>query len=412
MTYQHRQQCRLCDSDNLEVVLSLTPTPPANAFIKREFLDVQQACFPLDLYFCHGCAHLQLLDVVAPDVLFENYVYVSGTSPVFVEHFRQYADQITQFCSLKHDDLVVDIGSNDGTFLRFFLEQGNRVLGVDPAKEISEQANQSGINTINGFFGESMARQILDDYGQAKVVSANNVFAHIDDIKSVVRGVRQLLQDDGVFVFEVSYLLDLYQKKLFDMVYHEHLDYHSIIPLQLFFQTMQMEIISIEKVNTHGGSIRCYVSHANGPIPVDNSVSEFVSIEKENLLDKAETFFDFATKIKKNGIQLLDLIKSLKSEGKRIAAFGAPAKATTLMYHYGLNSEYIDYIVDDSPLKQGLYSPGLHLPVVSSDALKQDTPDYLLILAWNFAEPIINKNREYQSNGGKFIVPLPELEII
>ena len=243
------------------------------------------------------------------------------------------------------------------------------------------------------------------------MVGANNVFAHIDDLPAVVDGVRRLLQPDGVFAFEVSYLADVYTDTLFDTIYHEHLDYHSVKPLVRFFAANGMELIAAHRVPTHGGSLRGIAQVAGGPHPVDDSVQRRIAEEEELGIDRAETLRGFAEKIDRVRQELTTLFRDLKGEGKTIAGFGAPAKATTLMHHFGIGPEVIDFIVDDSPLKQGLYTPGLHIPVVGADAIDARKPDYLLILAWNFADPIMQKHAPYARAGGHFIVPLPEVAV-
>jgi SAM-dependent methyltransferase len=410
-TYRHRDMCRLCNSKDLTLVFQLTPTPPANAFVKKEFLAREQENFPLDVYFCENCFHVQLLDIVDPSELFENYVYVSGTSQVFVDHFDRYSKFIMDNY-LDANSFVVDIGSNDGTLLRFFKENGHRVLGVDPAKEITQTATKNGIETLPIFFDRSVAENIRAKYEGANVVTANNVFAHIDDLIGFIRNVRYLLKADGVFSFEVSYLADVIQKTLFDMTYHEHLSYHSVLPLILFFESNDMELIEIIRIDTHGGSIRGIAQVKNGPYSIGESVKSAIRIEKELHLDKAETYQTFAKNINEIRDKFQTLIRQLKRENKTIAGYGAPAKATTLIYHFGLDQSSIDFIVDDSPLKQGLYSPGKHIPVLPSQAIYEKKPDYLIILAWNFAESIMEKHEAYRMNGGHFIVPLPTLKVI
>lgn len=412
MSYYHREGCRLCESNKLGSVLSITPTPPANAFVTADELEIKQTCYPLELWFCRDCAHLQLLDVVEPEELFANYVYVSGTSPVFVRHFKDYASSVIAYAALEKKDLVVELGSNDGTLLGFFQDHGCNVLGVDPARSIAEEATASGIETINAFFDSRIAGDIVAAHGHANVVTANNVFAHIDDLDEVVHGVNRLLSQTGVFVFEVSYLLDLYENKYFDMIYHEHLDYHSVLPLQKYFDSHSMQIIRVERIETHGGSIRCYVQKKQGTRVIEKSVEEICELERKTGLNREDTFLSFGRDIEKLGKNLVEKIRSLKDAGKKVAGFGAPAKATTLMYHFGITAEDIEFIVDDSPLKQGMYSPGLHIPVVSSTEISKSQPDYLVILAWNFADSIIGKNREFIERGGKFIVPLPELRMV
>lgn len=408
---RHRDRCRLCDRSDLTKVLSLAATPPANAFVPASAVHDVQLCLPLDVWFCEGCKHVQLLDVVDPSELFRNYVYASGTSPVFVTHFEAYArDIVSRFC-LRSGDLVVDIGSNDGTLLSFFKASGQRVLGIDPAEEIARRASNAGVETICAFFTPRLAEQLRDRYGTSRVITANNVFAHIDDLSSTVTAVRTMLDEDGVFVFEVSYLLDVYEQLLFDTIYHEHLDYHSVLSLQPFFLRHGLKLIDAVRVGTHGGSLRGIASRIDNDHPVSNSVSVLVERERAAKLDQAETFRHFAARIDRLGSELGTLLRRLRSDGKTIAGFGAPAKATTLMHQFGIDGNLIDFVVDDSPLKQGLYTPGFHIPVVPSSAIYEKRPDYLLILAWNFAPSIMASHQQFSEDGGQFIVPLPHLEV-
>ena len=409
---RRRQTCRLCGGRSLEKVLSLAPTPPANAFVTEDQRGETQAVFPLDVFFCADCHHVQLLDVVDPAVLFENYVYVSGTSPVFVAHLCAQAEALIGRFDLGEGDLVVEIGSNDGTLLRAFQDHGIAVLGIDPARDIAERATTEGIETLPRFFSPALAAEIVRDRGPARAVVANNVFAHADDLQGFVDGVRELLTPDGVFVFEVSYLLDVYEKTLFDTIYHEHLAFHAVAPLKLFFAAQGLDLFDAERVAAHGGSLRGFVQRAGGPHALAPRVDEMIAEERAAGLDRAETFQSFAQRIDALGDELRALLKGLKAEGRSIAGFGAPAKATTLMYHFGLGPDVLDFIVDDAPLKQGLYTPGLHVPVVTAAALKERRPDYLLVLAWNFAEPIIADNKTFREAGGQFIVPLPELKVL
>ncbi|MGB0681391.1 MAG: methyltransferase domain-containing protein [Magnetovibrionaceae bacterium] len=408
----HRTTCRLCGSEDLELVFGLAPTPPANAFVGEADLDKSQPRFPLDVYFCSQCGHVQLLDVVDPAHLFENYVYVSGTSPVFVKHFEGYADAVVTKTGAASGDLAVDIGSNDGTLLGFFKAHGLKVLGIDPAKDIAATATEQGIPTEAGFFTPDWAAKTRETKGPARIITANNVFAHIDDMEAVTTGIRTLLADDGVYVFEVSYLVDVIEKTLFDTIYHEHLAYHAVKPLKRFLAEQGLELFAAERVNSHGGSLRGYAQLANGPHRADGSVEALIALEAAMGLDKAETFRAFAGQINQRREELSGLLRQAKDEGRSVAAFGAPAKATTLMYHFGIGPEIIDFIVDDSPLKQGLYSPGMHIPVLPSSALYDRKPDDVVILAWNFAEAIAAKHTAFTADGGRFIVPLPTVEVL
>ncbi|MDA0241506.1 MAG: class I SAM-dependent methyltransferase [Proteobacteria bacterium] len=407
-----RSDCRLCGSENLTEVLCLAATPPANAFVPKDLRSTEQARFPLDVFFCEACGHVQLLDVVDPNVLFENYVYVSGTSPVFVDHFRHYAETLMSRFPLEGRGFAVDIGSNDGTLLGFFKENGHSVLGIDPAQEIARQATKNGIPTIADFLTPALADDIVSKHGKADFITANNVYAHVNELTELTASISSILGHNGVFTFEVSYLVDVYEDVLFDTIYHEHLDYHTVGPLKTFFAANGLELFAAERVDTHGGSLRGYVQHQGGPHAANASVQDLIALEQRLGLDQAATYINFGNAIDARKQELTTLLTAIKADGKRIAGFGAPAKATTLMYHFGIGPKVIDFIVDDSPLKQNLYSPGLHLPVVSSDRLYAEKPDYVVILAWNFAEPIIKNHTKFSDGGGKFIVPLPEVRVI
>ncbi len=407
-----RSSCRLCGSESLIKVVSLESTPPANSFIGPKDLEIVQERFPLELFFCKKCAHLQLTDVVNPSKLFENYVYVSGTSPTFVKHFEDYASTVISRFSPSKEDQIIDIGSNDGTLLSFFQKHEYKVIGIDPAQEIAKKATDNGIETIPEFFTEKLANKIFTERGAASVITANNVFAHADDLKGIIQGIKLLLNPSGIFVFEVSYLVDVFEKTLFDTIYHEHLAYHSVGPLIKFFQANGMELIEVERVDTHGGSLRGFAQLSTGPRPIGPSVERLLKLEKDLELDKSGTFQGFESRINSIKVELTRTLKGLKAQGKKIAGFGAPAKATTLMYQFGLGPDLIDFIVDDSPLKQGLFTPGLHIPVLPSSAIQEKSPDYLLILAWNFAKPIMQKNSSFHNSGGKFIIPLPKVEVV
>jgi len=392
-------------------VLSLTPTPPANAFVSEDQLQEVQSTFPLELYFCENCAHLQLLGIVDPAELFRNYVYVSGTSPSFVKHFEDYARTCMARFSLSPDDLVIDIGSNDGTLLKFFKTNGLKVLGIDPARAIAEKATADGIETWPEFFNQTIAEKVKAERGQARLVTANNVFAHADDLSSLTDSIRSLLAPDGVFVFEVSYLTDVYQDTLFDTIYHEHVSYHSALPLRQFFTSKDMDFFAAEKIASHGGSLRGMVQLAGGPHKADGSVQSLIDEEHSLALDRSETWLGYGEKINALKDQLVALLTKLKQNGKTIAGFGAPAKATTLMYHFNLGPDIVDFIADDATLKQGLFSPGLHIPVLPGQALYDKKPDYVVLLAWNFAPQIMSNHTKYLESGGHFILPLPEVKV-
>lgn len=409
---RRRETCRLCRGRALDPVLTLTPTPPANALVKAEALGEPQETFPLELFLCRSCGHLQMLDVVDASVLFEDYLYVSGTSPVFVRHFKEYAEDLLRRFKVPPGSLVIDVGSNDGTLLNFFKAAGHKVLGVDPAKEIAKRATSAGIETLAEFFTPELARRIKKDRGPAAVLTANNVFAHADDLRGFTEGALDVLSPDGIFAFEVSYLADVVGKTLFDTIYHEHLAYHSVKPLRRFLDAAGFKLIETFRVESHGGSLRAMAQPKEGRFPVGASVGEMIALEDKMGLDQPETFHAFAADIERSKNDLTRLLRALKAEGRKIAGYGAPAKATTLTHHFGLGADVIDFIVDDSPFKQGRFTPGHHIPILPSSAIYDKKPDYLLILAWNFARPIMAQHKAFSDQGGHFIVPLPRLEVI
>jgi SAM-dependent methyltransferase len=410
--FYFRDTCRLCKANDLRLVFSLTPTPPGNHFVTAGRLDEKQKCYPLDVYFCNDCTHLQLGHVVNPEILYrKQYSYVSATSPVFVRHLRDFACDITDRYRLNPGGLVIDVGSNDGTALRFFQEQGYRVLGIDPATEIADRANRSGIETLCEFFGLEVAEKFAPSYGPAALITAHNSFAHIDDLETAVKGAKTWLADDGLLVVEVGYLLDVYQNMWFDTIYHEHLDFHSVAPFVAFFARLGMQVVEVIRTSSQGGSIRVIVQKDGGGHPVNESVQELIALERRAGLQDAESFVKYGERIEGVKEKLTGLLAEVARQGKSVAGFGAPTKATTLLYHFNLASA-LAFLVDENPLKQGMYTPGSHIPVYSAEAIYERRPDYLLILAWNFAEDIMRRHSKYRDMGGHFIVPMPEARII
>lgn len=405
--------CRMCNSDSITKVMELTPTPPGNHLLSEEELTRPEPVYPLELYFCKHCHHIQLGHVVDPCILYQsNYTYVSGTSAYFVKHLETYAADMIKRFSLQPGMTVADIGSNDGTCLRFFKDNGMKVVGVDPATEIAKCAAESGIETVADFFSFELAKKLREKYGAVDFITSHNACAHIDNLFDVVQGVGHWLADEGVFVLEVGYLVDVYTSTYFDTIYHEHLDYHTVEPFQALFSRVDMEVISAQRISPQGGSIRVMAQKLGGKYKRDSSVDELIQLEHKTGLDKVSTFKEFDSKIMKVRAQLQELVHTLKSSGKIIAGFGAPTKATTLMSHFQLGSDILDFVVDDNPLKQGLFTPVSHIPIYPAEALYEKRPDYVLILAWNFSKPIMEMHRRYQENGGKFIIPMPVPHIV
>ena len=402
--------CRLCGSSAIETVLELTPTPPANNLITASDLGQKPTCYPLEVCRCADCHHLQLRHIVNPELLFSNYLYVSQTSPVMLRHLADQAENLAGRIKGSGNNFVIEIGSNDGSLLRNFQRHGFPVLAVDPARNIADQAVAAGVPTIVEFFGEAVGRRLAAEHGRAGLVCANHCFAHIEDIHSVVEGVKHLLDDGAEFVFEVGYLRDVYQNTLFDTIYHEHLDYHHVAPLVGFFASHGMSLVHVERHPIQGGTLRGFARL--GQIEPDPSVAAFIAAERVAGIDRKETFLGFEASINALSRNLNDLLGDIAARGGRVYGFGVPAKATTLMYHFSIIRELVPVIVDDNPLKQGRYVAGLEIPVTSAQAIFDDRPEYVLILAWNFADSIIARNQAYLESGGTFIVPLPSLQLV
>lgn len=409
MSHVHKNACRICKGGDLVRFLSLGEHPPVDNFTDAAHC-ADEKRYPLDVYFCRQCALVQLVDVVTQEELFhQNYAYFSSASAPLVEHFKSYAEDLKKDF-LQKNDLIVDIGSNDGILLQF-LTDTCRVLGIEPSANVAEVARQKGIETLDGFFTIEMAQRIVGKYGKAKVVTANNVFAHIDDIDEIINAVLTLLADDGVFVSESHYLLDLIERMEFDTIYHEHLCYYSVKPLQHLFGRFGMEVFDVERVHTHGGSIRVFARRATGETP-RSSVRELLALEEKAGLHTLARFSGFQKEADAIRDKLVSLVRGFNKEGKTVVAYGAPAKGNTLLNFCGFTAEDLKYVTDTTPQKIGLLTPGSHIPVVSPDILLTDTPDYILLLAWNYREFILKKEGALRDRGAKFIIPIPKVEIV
>jgi len=401
-------KCRGCKNENLKEIISLGETPLANSFLSEADLEKKEEKFPLGICFCPVCKLVQLNHVVPPEFMFKHYVYVSSTTNTFKIHFSEMAHDICENFSLNDNSLAVDIGSNDGILLKGFQQRGIRFIGVEPAANVAKIAEENGLETINAFFSESVVQEILRMKGAADVVTATNVFAHIDDIDDVMRNVKTLLKKDGVYVIEVQYLVDTIEKMTFDNIYHEHLSYYTLTSLNNFFKKHNMVVFKVQRVDSHGGSLRVFVKKFEGRHEVEDSVSELLEYENKIGINDFSLYEQFATKVYEVKRQFIEYLTHVKKEGKTIAGYGAPAKGNTLLNFCGIGRDVIDFIIEDNPLKVGLYTPGTHIPVVALQALDEKKPDYIVILAWNFAQEILAKTKKYAEQGVKFIIPLPE----
>lgn len=391
--------------------MPIKASPIADAFVSADKINISQPLIPLDLYQCQDCGHVQNLDIVNPDLLFRDYIFSTSNSANLVEHFRKYAADVSRDFQLAEGALVVEIGSNDGTLLRFFKNKGMRVQGIDPALEIARAATESGIPTRADFFTSELSREIRKEQGPAKLIVANNVYAHADQLADLTDGIASLLDHDGVFVFEVSYLLDIIDKFVFDTVYHEHLSYHSIDPFTRFFKAHDLHLFDVQKISTKGGSFRGFVQKLGARQVERPIIAQMIEEETRRGLRKLEIFRNYEREILARKEALLAYIAEVRAQGKSVVGYGASTTVTTLMYHFELFDK-LDYLMDDNTKKHGLYSPGCHLEVKPSTALYQDKPDVVIVLAWQYFQPIVKKHAQFIENGGQFVVPLIDLKII
>lgn len=414
MENQSFGRCNFCHMPLHHLVTDLGMQPLCEDKIRREDLHKMEPHFPLKVYVCEHCLLVQAPPVVSPEVIYRDYAYYSSYSDTWLEHAKQYVEYVSKRFEIGPNALVAEIASNDGYLLQYFMAKGIPVLGIDPSREIAEYAQRErGIKTEIRFFGYQTAQDLVRQYGQADLIVGNNILAHVPDINDFVKGMKHFLKADGVITMEFPHLERLIAENQFDTIYHEHFSYLSFTAVKNIFDHYDLTLFDVQKLNTHGGSIRIHACHkADQSKPVAEAVRQLLKQEHEEGMDTLSYYDQFNEKVKETKRKILEFLIQAKREGKQVAGYGAPGKGNTLLNYCGVRTDFLDFTVDRNPHKQGNFLPGSHIPIYHPDTIKETRPDYLFILPWNLKEELIHYNSYIREWGGKFVIPIPELTVI
>lgn len=406
-------KCRFCNSQIKTIFINLGETPLSNSFLKYEDLKLSEKKFPLKVLVCEECFLVQIQEFETPNKIFSEYAYFSSYSKSWLQHAENYVNMISKRNNLGKDNFIIELASNDGYLLQFFKNKGIPVMGIEPAANIAKVAEEKGIKTIIDFFGEKLAKKLVNEGIKADLIIGNNVLAHVPDINDFVKGISILLKNNGTINIEFPHLLQLIKYNQFDTIYHEHFSYFSLHSVKKIFEFNNLKIFDVEEIPTHGGSLRIYAKHkANENFEIKNSVEKLLEKEKDFGLLDLSFYLEFSKKVESAKIKLIDFFYNAKQNKKKIVCYGAAAKGNTLLNYCGIDREYVEYVVDKNSYKQGLYLPGSNLPIKDPQEIKNTKPDFVMILPWNIKEEIMKDISFIRDWGGKFVIPIPEVKII
>ena len=407
-------KCRFCNNILEHSVIDLGMSPLCQKHIKPEHANDMEKFYPLHAFICEHCWLMQLEQFATPDEIFaDDYAYFSSFSESWQEHARKYAEQMTRRFKLNTTSLIIEIASNDGYLLQWFVQKGIPVLGIEPAANVAAAAEEKGVRTEIEFFGKSSAKQLAKKYGKADLLLGNNVLAHVPDINDFVSGMKEMLGAEGVITMEFPHLQRLIERNQFDTIYHEHFSYLSFVAVNRIYANHGITLFDVEELPTHGGSLRIFGRHSDDhKKEVSQNVKDLLQREIDLGFESLEYYSLFEEKVKETKRKILDFLIEAKRNGKTIVGYGAPGKGNTLLNYCGIRTDFIDYTVDMNPHKQGNFLPGTHIPILHPNTINETKPDYLFILPWNLKDEIMNQHQYLREWGGKFIIPIPELMVL